>query len=190
MGMIRHHFKRSVAAILAIVTFSLPFAMPSEIRAAEAEELLQQLRDADPGDAARIERDIAREWSKSGSAAMDLLLKRGKDALDIKDFGAAIEHLTALTDHAPNFAEGFHVRAMAYFHSDRIGPALGDLEQVLALNPHHFGAMRGLAVIFEKLGDAPRAHQAYEMVLRLHPNDEEAQKGVERLRDKVQGREL
>lgn len=190
MATIRHHFKRSVAAILRVVTFSLPFALSVPAWADETADLLEQLRMAEPGDAARIERDIARAWSNSGSASMNLLLKRGKDALDIKDFPVAIEHLTALTDHAPEFAEGFHTRAMAYFHADLIGPALGDLEMTLALNPHHFGAMRGLAVIFEKLGDASRAHQAYEMVLRLHPNDEEAQKGVERLRDKVQGREL
>lgn len=186
MGTIRHHFKHSVAAVSLIVTVSLP----SGLRSAESDALLQQLREAEPDQAARIERDIMRDWSKSGSAAMDLLLKRGQDAIEVKEFDVAIEHLTALTDHAPEFAEGYHVRAMAYFRAGLIGPALGDLEQALALTPHHFGAMRGLAVIFESLDDAPRAYEAYEMVLRLHPNDEEAQKGVERLRGKVQGREL
>lgn len=186
MSTIRHHFKHSVAALSLIVTFSLPFGL----QAGEIDDLLTQLRQADPGDAARIEREIARAWSKSGSAAMDLLLKRGQDALEVKDLPVAIEHLTALTDHAPGFAEGYHVRAMAYFHADLIGPALGDLARVLDINPHHFGALRGLAVIFESLGDNVRAFTAYEMVLRLHPHDEEAQKGIERLRAKVQGREL
>ncbi|MDA7427165.1 hypothetical protein PGB28_01750 [Primorskyibacter aestuariivivens] len=186
MGTIRHHFKHSVAAVSLIVTFSLPFG----VRADETGDLLQQLQQADAAEAARIEREIARSWSKSGSAAMDLLLKRGRDALDIDNLEAAIEHLTALTDHAPEFAEGFHTRAMAYFKADLIGPALGDLERVLELNPQHFGAIRGLAVVFETLGDETRAYEAYEMVLRLHPHDEEAQKGVERLRTGVQGQEL
>ncbi len=121
---------------------------------------------------------------------MDFLLKRGRDAIDVQDWGLAIEHLTALADHAPDFAEAYHTRAIAYFRADLIGPALGDLEQALALNPNHFGAMRGLATIFEGLGDAKRAHQAYEMVLRLHPHDEEAQKGLERTEGEAFGREL
>lgn len=166
------------------------FSLPSAPLAATESELLKQLREANATEAARIERELIREWSKSGSAAFDFLLKRGQDALDVKDFRGAIEHLTALTDHAPDFAEGYHVRAMAYFRTQRIGPALGDLEHVLSLNPKHFGAIRGLAVIFETIGDTPRALEAYRMVLDLHPHDAEAQKGVERLRDSVLGREL
>ena len=39
---------------------------------------------ADPGNAywERTESDIQREWSKSGSAAMDMLLKRGQQAME------------------------------------------------------------------------------------------------------------
>lgn len=186
MDTIRHHFKPSVAAFAVIVMYSLPHAG----WASELDTLLKQLREAEPSEAARIERDITREWAKSGSAAMDFLLKRGRDAMDVEAYRSAIEHFTALTDHAPNFAEGYHLRAMAYFHLEMLGPALGDLETVLRLNPDHFGAMRGLAVIFETLDDPERALAGYEMVLAVHPHDEEAQKGVERLRNAVRGRDL
>jgi tetratricopeptide (TPR) repeat protein len=186
MGTIKQHFKHSVAAGLTVVMFSLPFA----VCAAEEDALLEQLRIGDATEANRAERDLVREWSKSGSAAFDFLLKRGQDALEVKDYASAIEHLTALTDHAPSFAEGFHSRAQAYFHTQKIGPALGDLERALTLNPNHFGAIRGLAVIFETVGDKKRAFEAYEMVLGLHPHDEEAKKGVARLRDTVMGSKL
>ncbi|MCJ7874630.1 tetratricopeptide repeat protein [Phaeobacter sp. J2-8] len=186
MDTIRQHIKRSVAALSLIVMYSLP----SVIEAAETDALLNQLREAEPVEAARIEAEIARLWSRSGSGAMDLLLKRGQDAMDVQDFPAAIEHLTALIDHAPDFAEGYHMRAMAYYNADLVGPSLGDLEMALRLNPDHFAALRGLAVIFESLGDKKRALDGYEMVLRLHPNDEEAQKGVERLLVAARGRDL
>lgn len=181
-----HHIKCSVAAFLLLAANSLPTAAA----AAEMEALLQQLREAEPSEAGRLVTDISREWSKSGSAAMDLLLKRGRDAMDVGDLDAAIEHFSALIDHAPRFAEGYHMRAMAYYNAERIGPALGDLEMALRHNPDHFGALRGLAVIFETLGDAERALRGYEMVLALHPNDEEAQNGVERLLVEARGRDI
>ncbi|TNF20690.1 MAG: tetratricopeptide repeat protein [Rhodobacteraceae bacterium] len=166
------------------------FSLPLAGGAADQDALLQQLREADPIEASRIERDITREWARSGSAAMDFLLKRGRDAMDVEDYRTAIEHFTALTDHAPEFAEAYHLRAMAFYRADMIGPALGDLETALRLNPDHFGAMRGLAVIFETLDDPVRALAGYEMVLRLNPHDEDAQDGVERLKNAVRGRDL
>ena len=46
---------------------------------------------------------------------MDLLLERGRKAMSEGDTNTAIEHLTALTDHAPNFAEGW---MLAHFFRD------------------------------------------------------------------------
>ena len=79
----------------------------------DLDALFAELADPDAGDWQRAEQDIWREWSKSGSPAMDLLLQRGRDALQAGEVGAAIEHLTALTDHAPDFAEGWNARATA-----------------------------------------------------------------------------
>jgi len=41
---------------------------------------------------------------------MDLLLQRGQEAMDNEDYEAAIEHFTALTDHAPDFAEAISLK--------------------------------------------------------------------------------
>lgn len=46
-----------------------------------------------------------------------------------EDYATAIEHLTALTDHAPNFAEGWHTRATAFYLIDEYGLALADLRR-------------------------------------------------------------
>ena len=59
----------------------------------------------------------------------------------------AIEHFTALIDHAPDFAEGYNARATAFFQTGQFGQSLADIQQTLALNPRHFGAISGLALI-------------------------------------------
>lgn len=121
---------------------------------------------------------------------MDLLLKRGEEALEKGDYTKAIEHLTALTDHAPGFAQGFHARATAYYNVDKYGPALADLEVVLALEPRHFGALSGLAVIFEEVGLPEDALEIYYEVRAIHPHRENLSETIERLEKATAGRRL
>lgn len=154
------------------------------------EQLLETLRTASPEQANAAERDVEREWSRSGSAAMDLLLKRGRAAMAVGEFTTAIEHFTALTDHAPDFAEGFHARATAYYRADLYGPALDDLETALALNPDNFNAIFGLGVLFEEFDDNRRAAQLYRRVLALNPHHENAAKALEQLKKSGIGRTL
>ncbi len=151
---------------------------------------MQRLRDADPSEADKIVREIELEWSKSGSASADFLLKRGRAALERREVEAAIDHLGALVDHAPGFAEGYVTRAAAYFEAGLYGPALSDLEQALALNPEHFGALLGLASIFEMLERHEDAWDAYHLVRAIHPTHPEVTEALDRLEPLVKGQTL
>ncbi|MDG1282071.1 MAG: tetratricopeptide repeat protein [Pseudorhodobacter sp.] len=152
--------------------------------------LFSQLSEADERAASRLERQIWREWSKSGSSAMDLLLQRGRDAMSVGETGAAIEHFTALIDHAPDFAEGWNARATAYFQAGLYGPSVADIAQVLRLNPRHFGALTGFARILEETGKTDQALQVYEAALAIHPHLEGVREAVERLQQDAAGQEL
>ena len=172
----------TVAAFLALVTFSLPQAAPAGAESARSAELLAELAQAvDAAEARRLEREIQLEWSKSGSASMDLLLKRGRDALEIKETDRATEHLLALTDHAPDFAEGWHALAQAFYAQEEFGQAADALERALALNPNHFGALRGMGAILEQLGREQLAYRAYAEAQALRPFDEDVTEALERL---------
>jgi len=110
--------------------------------------------------------------------------------LETSDIHAAIEHLTALTDHAPEFAEGWHLRASAYFDAGLYGPALADLERALRLNPNNYNAIIGLGAMFETFEDPARAYEAYLRAQAIHPNHEEVGKALERLKPEVEGKAL
>lgn len=127
------------------------------------------------------ESDILRAWSRSGSPAMDLLLQRAEASLDMGDLPSALGHLTALTDHAPDFAAGFQTRAAAYALSGQFGPALADLRRALELEPRHFAALTQLGVMLEEMGDEARALAAYRASLAIHPHQQEAIDGQARL---------
>ena len=187
--------KLVIALSCAVALLWLPYTGAAQAQDAasqskgqiDSDVLLNQLRDASPEEANKIARQIKRSWSRSGSASADFLLKRGRDALQGKKPKVAIEHLTALTDHAPDFAEGWHMRASAYYQEELYGPALEDLSRALALNPRHFEAIQGLGAIFEQLGDSKRAYEAYEQVLTIHPHHADVLEAMERLEIKLEG---
>jgi tetratricopeptide (TPR) repeat protein len=186
MGIKRTFFHIIVAAISVLVWYSVPL-QASEARAAE---LLGQLRSATSEEARRIDSNLRSEWSKSGSASMDLLLRRGRKALEDEDVTAAIEHFTALTDHAPDFAEGWHALARAYFEADLYGPTLDALGRAVALNPQHYHAIFGLGALFLEFEDYNHAGRAFRAVLDLNPHHEEAKEALDRLKREGIGREL
>lgn len=133
-------------------------------------DLLAQLAEPGREDWQQIEMQVQRLWSRSGSEAMDLLLRRGNEALEADNYAAALEHLTALTDHAPDFAEGWNARATTFYLMEEYALSISDIERTLALNPNHFGALMGLATILEQLGEDDLALRALYAVRDLNPN--------------------
>lgn len=164
--------------------------LPGQGFADDLDTLFQQL--ADPGTAnwQTVERDIEIQLALSGSASADLLLRRGQDALEAQEYEAAIDHLTALTDHAPEFAEGWNSRATAYFLAGLIGPAMDDLRHVLVLEPRHFLALAGLGSMLEELGNQDAALAAYRAALAIHPHHPDLQAAEERLERATEGTAL
>lgn len=175
----------AVAAWLALGGAAL-----AETVGPELDRLFATLQGASAAEAVRIESDIWRIWSRSGSAAMDLLLERGRKAAEQGDFEAALDHLTALTDHAPDFAEGWNARATVFFQIGAYGPAIADLQRVLALNPRHFGALSGFGMILEEIDRPAQALEAYRAALTLHPHMQGVIEAVSRLEAKTSGSSL
>jgi len=172
-----------VAAVAVFVNLVLPAA-------AETTGLDRAFKElADPGYAGweRAESDIRRAWSRSGSATMDLLLKRGEEAMDAGDLPAAIEHLTALVDHAPDFPEGWNARATAYYMAGQIGPSVADIAQTLKLEPRHWGALAGLGMIFAEMGEKERALKAFRASFALNPHQQDVKDSITRLQKELAG---
>lgn len=135
-----------------------------------------------PGEGWRMaETEILRLWSMSGSASMDVLLQRGVAALDEGDLPSALAHLTALTDHAPDFAEGWAARGAAFAGALQFGPAAADLARALALEPRHFPSLTLLCGMLEDMGSHDVATEACQLSLTIHPNQPEAIDTLSRL---------
>ncbi|MEM7470778.1 MAG: tetratricopeptide repeat protein [Pseudomonadota bacterium] len=172
----------AVAAFLII--------QPSHAGEDELNSLFDRLQTPDLQDWETIEQAIWREWSESGSRSMNLLLQRGRMAMSAGDMKTAIDHFTALTDHAPDFAEGWNARATAYFGAGQYGLSISDIGRVLALNPRHFGAMQGLGRMLEELGESEYALKAYQAAFAIHPYRPGLEEAIERLEAEVSGQDI
>ncbi len=109
-------------------------------------------------------------WSRSGNESVDKMLKAGKKALKNENFSEAVEQFTAVTQAAPNFAEGYNQRAIAYFMLEKWKNSLEDCKQTIKLNPNHFGAFAGMGHVYLRLGDIGKAITAYKQALVINPN--------------------
>ena len=167
-----------ILTAIVLIFFSIT---PIYAQTADMDALFDQLLSADAAESGDIEQEIWMEWSKSGSPAMDLLLQRGRSAMAMGDPVLAVQHLTALVDHAPDFAEGWNARATAYFQTGDFGPAIADIARVLTLNPRHFGALAGLGAIFEQLDEPKKAIEVYRAALAINPHGAGLQEALDRL---------
>jgi Flp pilus assembly protein TadD len=190
LSIARHNFAVTFRHLLSVVAALFLGAGLALAQDADMDELFARLQKADRAEAERIERLIVIEWSKSGSPAMDLLLQRGREALDNGDTAVAIEHLTALTDHAPDFAEGWNALATAYYQEGEFGPSVEDIAKTLTLNPRHFGALAGLGMIFEEIGEPEKAVEAYKAALAIHPQMQGVLEAVKRIEAETAGQDL
>lgn len=170
-------FKRAVTSLLAGVWISGSAWAASP----DLDALYGRLADPDLTNWHQVEEEIWQKWAQSGSATADLLLERGRGALEKGEPKVAAEHFTALIDHFPDFAEGYNGRATAYYQLGLYGPALDDIRATLVLNPKHFGAITGLALILEEMGHPEEALGAYRAVAAIHPHRPDVQEALERL---------
>ena len=88
------------------------------------------------------------------------------------------------------FAEAWNARATAYYMAGEFGPSVADIARVLTLNPRHFGALSGLAMILEESGKPEKALEVYRAALAIHPHLQGATEAVERLETEAEGQEL
>jgi tetratricopeptide (TPR) repeat protein len=144
----------------------------------------------DESSAKAIEDRIWAMWLVSGSDTCTLLMARVKDATDDKNYGLAVKLLDAVIAIKPDYVEAWNRRATVFYLKQDYGHALADLREVLAKEPRHFGALSGLGLILQDIGDDKHALEAYRKALAIDPHLENIPEVVKTLTEKVEGRPI
>lgn len=144
----------------------------------------------DDASAKAVEDRIWAVWSDSGSDTVNLLMSRVKKATDDEDYDLAIRLLSAIIEIKPDFTEAWNRRATIYFLKRDYIFAMADIAKVLSREPRHFGALSGLGLILQDLGDDKDALKAYRKALAVYPRLKGIDEKVKTLSKEVDGRNI
>jgi len=103
------------------------------------------------------------------------------------DHETALDAFDNLVDLAPDFAEAWNKRATVYYLMGRLDESVNDIQQTLELEPRHFGALSGLALIYDAVENPEAAIRSLEAALEINPHLEDSQVRIDQLREKVKG---
>ena len=144
----------------------------------------------DAASAKHVEARIWAVWMQTPSDTAALLMVRAKAAMDAKQVDVALKLLDAVVKLRPDYVEGWNRRATLYYLKNDYAHSLQDIEQVLVREPRHFGALAGLGMIMQDLGDERRALDAFRKALAVNPHLEKVPDLVKTLTEKVEGRDI
>ena len=144
----------------------------------------------DEASARHVEARIWALWLQTPSDTAALLMLRAKAAMDAQQMDVALKLLDAVIKLRPDYVEGWNRRATLYYLKNDYAHSLEDIEQVLVREPRHFGALAGLGMIMQDLGDEKRALDAFRKALAVDPYLEKVPELVKTLSEKVEGRDI
>ena len=137
-----------------------------------------------------IEERIWAAWTHSRSDTTNLLMTRVTTAVEQKDTDLAIKLLDAVIKIKPDYVEAWNRRATLYYMKKDYGHALADIREVLKREPRHFGALSGLGLILQDIGDDKQALEVYRRALAVYPRLPRIPDLVKELSQKVEGRDI
>jgi tetratricopeptide (TPR) repeat protein len=117
-----------------------------------------------------VEAEIWRIWGETADPDSASLYARGVAAMNRGDGRAALAAFDLLVAREPGFAEAWNKRAtLLYLLGDDEG-SIANIRRTLALEPRHFGALSGLALIRARQGRPGEAARSLEAALAIHPS--------------------
>ncbi len=144
----------------------------------------------DDASAKAVEERIWSLWTVSRSDTANLLMTRVKAAVEGHDTDLAVKLLDAIIAIKPDYVEAWNRRATLFYLKKNYGQALSDIREVLRREPRHFGALSGLGLILQDIGDDRHALEAYRRALAIHPRLQRIPEVVKTLTEKVEGRDI
>lgn len=136
----------------------------------------------DAGELDEAESRIWEIWYDSGRNEINAMMSQAAALVSAGELAAAESVYTRIIEQAPMFSEGWNRRATVRFYEGDYDGSLADIEQTLKLEPRHFGAIWGLGMILGVQHDYARAISAFEKLLEIKPNSEDARPRIKMLK--------
>ncbi len=134
------------------------------------DDLFVQLHDARDAAAAKTVSD--RIWTVWTNPTDPVLAGRMRDVMEaraITSIETTLKLLDQLVLDYPDYAEGWNQRATLHFMRGDYEASIADCAKVLELEPRHYGALSGRALMYLQQGKRSLALRDMKAALALHP---------------------
>ena len=173
-----------LSAVVFVTAIMLPFAVWSDDSAVD--RLFLDLQQSDRAETRLIERRIRSIWMDSGSEEVNRLLAKSIAAMRSNNYELALDYANRVIERKPEFAEGWNTRATLHYLMQEFDLSVADIVRTLELNSRHFGALNGLAMIYEYEEKYAKALRVYLEVYALSPNRAGVKEAIRRLQKTLQ----
>ena len=166
---LRRLFRLLIVPLLVALTASAGLAGEAEDKAA-LDKLFADLRVApDASTAHEIDQRIWFYWTTPSDPILAGRMREALTARAMGDSMAAIRLLDELVADFPQYAEGWNQRATLYYMIGDYEASIADCARVLELEPRHFGALSGRALMYLQLGKRALALKDMATAIAIHP---------------------
>jgi len=165
-----------------------PSSVLADQRDGRLDSLFERLKKTDDAaDAAALQQRIWQIWIEFEEASISQLMRRGMTAMSQGNHEVALEAFDSLVEQAPEFAEAWNKRATVFYLMGRLDESVKDIQQTLALEPRHFGALSGLSLIYDAVERPEAAIRSLEAALEINPHLQGSEERILMLREKTKG---
>ncbi|MDC6448049.1 hypothetical protein PQZ42_03090 [Alphaproteobacteria bacterium] len=109
-------------------------------------------------------------WHEIDDPKITIIFETGLKMMNLGYLPKAINYFDKVILSKPNFAEAWNKRATAHFIMGNFDLSMKDISTTLQLEPRHFGALDGMALIFIHLNQLENAIEVYDQMLKIFPN--------------------
>ena len=161
---------------------------PSAERAAKLDDLFVKLAEREDEEGANlVAEEIVAIWMESGSASVNLLLRRGSEASAKGNPKLARKMYNHAVDLEPEFAEAWARSARLALTQKDYNRALNESLKTLELEPRHFYTLWTLGNVLEVLNRPDEALETYREANRLYPELKVVKERLEQLEIEIGG---
>jgi tetratricopeptide (TPR) repeat protein len=163
--------RSATTILLAVLLAAMTAGAQADQRDDRLDRLFLRLQgNVSAAEGQRLEQRIWEIWLQSDDGEANRLMLHGVAAMHSRDYARALDLFDELIVAAPDFAEAWNRRATLYYLTGDYAASVRDIQQTLSLEPRHFGALSGLGMIYDRLGQPEAALKSFEAALDLNPH--------------------
>ena len=153
-----------------IIFFCICFPLKADQYDLRLKNLFNQLQETEiETEIESITIDIWDIWHETNDPKISSDFFKGIGLMHNGNLETSINYFTKVIETNPNFAEAWNKRATAYYLLGNFDKSMLDINETLKLEPRHFGAMDGMALIFLHQEKFTKVLEIYDEIIKIFP---------------------